>query len=71
MANQINLSDAQIDRLNEITSFGQTNFVKGYEYISELMEGNPNVNSIQSSSLQEPDRSTVISLQMPISTFAV
>src|SRR4051812_34902215 len=45
MANQIDLSTPQIDELNRITSNGTANFVKGYEYISGLIEGNPNVDS--------------------------
>jgi hypothetical protein len=39
MANQISLSSEQIDKLNEITSDGQANFVEGYKYISELIDG--------------------------------
>src|SRR4051794_26541457 len=45
MANQIDLSSAQIDRLNSITSNGTTNFVEGYKYIASIIESNPNVDS--------------------------
>jgi hypothetical protein len=45
MANQINLTLQQIDKLNEITTHGSANFAAGYEYISEIIKGNPNVDS--------------------------
>src|ERR1044072_974214 len=45
MANQIDLTTQQIAELNRITSGGTANFVEGYAYISEIVAGNPNVDS--------------------------
>ena len=45
MANQISLSQQQVNRLNELTSDGTANFAEGYKYISGIIENDPNVDS--------------------------
>ncbi len=45
MANQLDLTSAEITRFKEITSDGNANFDEGYRYIYGLIRDNPHVDA--------------------------